>query len=92
MVRTDKGGRPKIGTLVSMTLPDEFVVELDRISGNFGISRAEAARKIIETGLDTFHIYEKIGVLKFAEIIKKSREANEAVTGNRQLTIFELLR
>lgn len=55
---------------------EQYQIErLDEIAKRFKISRAEATRRIIDTGLDAYTVFEGIGVVKLAEVIKRTREA-----------------
>lgn len=48
---------------------------LDEIAKRFKISRAEATRRIIDTGLDAYSVFEGFGLVKLAEVVKRTREA-----------------
>lgn len=43
-----KGGRPRIGRPVELTLPDDDIAFLDAKAREFGISRAEVVRRMID--------------------------------------------
>jgi hypothetical protein len=58
-------------------LMDSQVAKLDEIGGRFNISRSEALRRIVETGLDSYCFYEGLGVVKLAEVSKRIRKAIE---------------
>lgn len=73
-------------TKTAVTLLDSQIVKLDDIGGRFNISRSEALRRIVETGLESYAIYEKIGVVKFAEVLKRMKLAVEK---DVQPSIFE---
>jgi hypothetical protein len=47
----------------------------DSIAARLGITRAEAFRRILDTGIDACKVFEGIGLLKLAEITKRTREA-----------------
>lgn len=49
----------------------------DKIAARFGITRAESFRRIFDTGIDACQAFEKLGVVKLAEITKRAREACE---------------
>lgn len=71
--------REKIGWYVGATLPKKTIAKLDEIGERFDISRAEAMRKILEVGLDTYQVYERLGVVKLADVMRRSRDVNEKV-------------
>ena len=56
---------------------DSQIAKLDEIGGRFKISRSEALRRIVETGLDAYSVYEGLGVVKMAEIAKRVSKAIE---------------
>lgn len=85
------GGRPKTlidGIDITITLEREMSAELMAIAERFKLTRSEVARRMIETGLDSYNLYSKIGVIKLAEIVKRSREANESQVKSYQLPLF----
>jgi len=49
----------------------------DKIAARFGITRAEAFRRILQTGIDACKTFERVGVFKLAEITQRAREACE---------------
>ena len=51
------------------------ISKLDEIGERFKISRSEALRRIVETGLDAYTVYEGLGVVKMAEIAKRVSKA-----------------
>jgi rRNA maturation endonuclease Nob1 len=61
----------KIGRKITVTVPDEILEEIEKISKKFDLSKAEVSRILIETGLDTFNSYHVTGVIKIADIAKK---------------------
>lgn len=58
-----------------MSFEQYQIDKLDEIAKRFKISRAEATRRIVDTGLDAYAVFEGLGVVKLAEIVKKTREA-----------------
>jgi len=64
-------------TRTSMVLMDDQIQKLDEIGGRFNISRSEALRRIVETGLDAYSVYEGLGIVKLAEVSKRVRGAIE---------------
>lgn len=63
------------GPQVSVILEDRQLKRLDGIAKRFKISRGEATRRIIDTGLDVYAVYEGLGVAKLAEISSRAKEA-----------------
>lgn len=49
----------------------------DKVAARLGLTRAEAFRRIFDTGIDVCQAFEKVGILKLAEITKRAREACE---------------
>ena len=60
-----------------IVLMENQVVKLDEIALRFKISRSEALRRIVETGLDAYSVYESLGVVKLAEITGRIKSAVE---------------
>lgn len=58
-------------------LMNSQILKLDEIGNRFNISRSEALRRIVDTGLDAYSVYEKLGVVKLAEVAKRVRVAVE---------------
>lgn len=48
ITRRNKGGRPRIGKPVDLTLPEDDIAFLDAKAREFGISRAEVVRRMID--------------------------------------------
>lgn len=65
----------KIGVKLNVTVPDEMKAEVERIAKRHNIKEAEAARKLLEIGLEAYQVYEKIGVPQLSEIVKKAKTA-----------------
>lgn len=64
----------KIGRKVTVTLPEEILAEIEKIAERFDLSKAEASRFLIETGLDTYKSFQLLGVVKLAEVAKKVKK------------------
>jgi metal-responsive CopG/Arc/MetJ family transcriptional regulator len=62
---------------VNVVLLQAQVNKLDEIAKRFKISRSEALRRIVETGLDSYSVYEGLGVVKLAEITGRMKSAVE---------------
>jgi hypothetical protein len=60
-----------------IVLMEKHVDKLDEIAARFKISRSEALRRIVETGLDSYGFYESFGIVKLAEVSKRIRAAIE---------------
>lgn len=73
-------------TKTGVTLMTHQIKKLDEIGARFKISRSEALRLIVESGLDSYAIYEKLGVVKLAEVSKRIKRAIER---DVQPSIFE---
>lgn len=58
-----------------IVLMEKQVDKLDEIAARFKISRSEALRRIVETGLDSYAVYEGLGVVKLAEVAKRIKTA-----------------
>lgn len=65
---------------------DYQIKKLDEIGARFNISRSDALRRIVDTGLDSYAVYEKLGVVKLAEVSKRIKRAIER---DVQPSIFE---
>lgn len=63
----------RIGTKITVTVPEELLKEIEKIADRLQMTKAEVSRNLIETGLDTYKIYQKIGVVKLAEVIRKNK-------------------
>ena len=64
-----------------MSFEQYQIDRLDEIAKRFKISRAEATRRIVDTGLDAYTVFEGIGVVKLAEVIRRTKEACEKSVG-----------
>jgi len=57
-----------------MKVEQETVDELDRIAMRLGLRRSQLIRNYIELGLDITHGYEKMGVVKLVEVMRRSKD------------------
>jgi metal-responsive CopG/Arc/MetJ family transcriptional regulator len=73
-------------TKTAVILMDNQIAKLDDIASRFAISRSEALRRIVETGLESYAVYERLGVVKLAEVSNRIRKAIEK---DIQPSIFE---
>jgi hypothetical protein len=73
-------------TKVHALLMDKQIEKLDEIGARFNIRRSEALRLIVETGLESYSVYEGLGMVKLAEISKRIKRAIEK---DIQPSIFE---
>jgi hypothetical protein len=62
------------GPQTTVILEQETLDKLDAIGRRFKIPRAEAHRRILETGLEVYSLYEGLGVVKLAELAKRAKE------------------
>lgn len=65
------------GKKLWINFEQEQIDYADKIAARFNITRAEAFRRILDTGIDACKAFEAVGVLKLAEITKRAREACE---------------
>lgn len=65
------------GLKLWINFEQEQIDYADKIAARFGITRAESFRRILDTGIDACKVFEGLGVLKLAEITKRTREACE---------------
>jgi rRNA-processing protein FCF1 len=65
----------KIGDQFNVTITEETIAEIKRIAKKHNIKQAEAARNLMEMGLETYQLCEKAGVPQFAEIFKRLKTA-----------------
>lgn len=68
----------RIGTKVTITVPEETLKDIEKIAERFQMSKAEVSRNMLELGLDTYKIYSKTGLVKIAEIVRKHRLKRES--------------
>jgi predicted DNA-binding ribbon-helix-helix protein len=66
------------GLRLTIRIEQQQIDKLDAIAKRFQIPRNQALRMILDTGLDAYGVYEKVGVVKLAELTKKTRKALEA--------------
>lgn len=62
----------KIGPKILFNVEPAVLVRLDRIADDNKFTRAEAARRMLETGIDIYEEYEKVGVPQFAQMVKRA--------------------
>ena len=62
------GQMQKIGSKITVTVPDEILLEIEEIAERFDLSKAEVSRLLIETGLDTYKSFQLLGVAKLTEV------------------------
>lgn len=74
------------GQTVYVKFPTEQLAELDRIAKRLELKRADIIRNLVGVGIDIFHGYEKIGVVKLHEIQKR---AIKALNKEIQPTLFK---
>lgn len=61
----------KIGRKITVTVPDEILLEIENIAERLDLSKAEVSRLLIETGLDTYNFFQLFGIVRLAEVAKK---------------------
>lgn len=66
-----------VGKKLFMNFEQRQIDYADKIAKRFGITRAESFRRILDTGIDACQAFEAVGVLKLAEMAKRTREACE---------------
>lgn len=79
MQRID-GGAP-----FALIMPPELTERLKRVQKRHNMTRAEAMRLMTSFGLDVYEDYEKLGVVKLAEIFKRAKKAIEKHAGQQPL-------
>jgi hypothetical protein len=65
------------GKKLWINFEQEQIEYVDKIAARFNLTRAEAFRRVLDTGIDACKTFEAVGVLKLAEITKRAREACE---------------
>ena len=73
-------GRPPVGRQIAIIISYEHLEEMQRIANKLGLDRAHIQRSLIDLGLDVFHFYEKIGVVKLIEIANRNKERFQVFT------------
>lgn len=63
----------RIGTKITVTVPEDLLEEITQIAERFEMSKAQVARLLMETGLDTYKTFRLIGVVKLAEVARKNK-------------------
>jgi metal-responsive CopG/Arc/MetJ family transcriptional regulator len=66
----------RIGTKITVTVPDDLLKEIETLSSRFGMSKAEVSRRLIEVGLDVYKVYKPTGLIKLIEIVRKYKFRN----------------
>ncbi len=65
------------GHAVSLILEKRQHEQIEKIAKRFGIKKAQAHRLLLDAGLDAYQAFEAIGLVKLAELTKKTRKACE---------------
>ncbi len=65
------------GVTTTLLIYGEQDKKLAEIAKRFGIKKTQAHRHILQTGLDSYSAFEGMGIVKLAEITKKTREILE---------------
>lgn len=72
------------GLKTSVMLKEHQVKKLEEIAKRFGLRRAQAHRIVLEAGLESYSVFENVGMAKLAELVVKTKRA---VTKDRQKSI-----
>ena len=62
------------GRTLTVKFKHETLAELDRISERLNYTRVETIRSLMDLGMEVFHGYEKIGIVKLIEIKNRTRK------------------
>jgi metal-responsive CopG/Arc/MetJ family transcriptional regulator len=64
----------KIGTKITVTVPDDVLKEIENLSTRLEMSKAEVSRRMLELGLDVYKTYKPTGIPKLAEIVRRYKK------------------
>lgn len=73
------------GKTLNVKFSQDLMDELDRIAGRIGEKRTETIRKLLGLGIEVFHGYEKIGMVK---IIEMKNRAKKSINSDLNPTLF----
>jgi len=63
------------GVTTNVILEKRQSEKLEEIGARFGLKKAQALRLLLDMGLESYSVYEGLGVAKLAEIAKKAKKA-----------------
>jgi len=73
------------GQNVHIIVPDEMLSEIDRIAKRQGFTRSETIRTLVECGSEIYRDFEKIGVVRMSEIMKRAKKTILQNVGQQKL-------
>ena len=62
------------GKNINLKLHQDTFAELDRIASRLNMTRTEVIRSLLGLGIDVFHKYEAVGIVKLIEIKNRTRK------------------
>lgn len=77
----------RIGTKITVTVPDKVLKEIDKVAERHQVSKAEASRMLLEIGLDAYRVYLPTGIINLAEFLKRLKKKFKAEKKAQQTEI-----
>lgn len=73
------------GERLAIIIPNEMISKLDRVAERLDLTRSQVMRNMIDVGLCVFEDFEKIGIIRLAEILGKTKKALRKEVGQQEL-------
>ena len=64
----------KIGTKITVTIPDEMLKDIEEIAKHHSMTKAKACRLLLKIGIDNYQIAKISGVAQLAEVADNARK------------------
>jgi len=75
------------GERINFIIEYPLLREVDRIAERHEVTRSEMLRRLLIMGTDIYCDFERIGVIKLAEVIRRTKKGISKEAG--QLSLFE---
>lgn len=73
------------GKSFTLIMPHDLTNRLKRVEKRLDMTRAEAMRQTMNFGLDVYEDFEKLGVVKLAEVFSRVRGMIQEGSGQQKL-------
>jgi len=73
------------GEKLQLIVPEEMISRIQRVGERLHLTRSETMRNMMDVGLTIFEDFEKVGIIRFAEIIGKTKKALRREVGQQSL-------
>lgn len=73
------------GEKLHLIVPNDQLATIDRIAARLKLTRSQTIRNLLDVGVTVFEDFERIGVVRIAEILGKTKKALKTEIGQQSL-------